>query len=164
MRLESLKKTDPQIYDLVRAEETSKADTVRLMPSENYASAAVMEALGTVFVNKYSEGYPGKRYYEGQRYADELENLAIERAKAVCHMEHANVQPSSCSPANLVVYYALLEPGDTIMGLSLPHGGHLTHGWEVSATARFWRSVQYTVEPESQRIEYDKLPALDLKE
>jgi glycine hydroxymethyltransferase len=164
MRLENLKKTDPEIYDLVRAEEKYQADTIRLIPSENYASAAVMEALGTVFVNKYSEGYPGRRYYEGQRYSDELENLVIERAKALFHMDHANVQPYSGSPANLAVYYALLEPGDTIMGLALPHGGHLTHGWEVSATSRFWRAVQYTVDPETHLIDYDKMRELALKE
>jgi glycine hydroxymethyltransferase len=123
-----------------------------------------MEALGTVFVNKYSEGYPGRRYYEGQRYSDELENLVIERAKALFHMDHANVQPYSGSPANLAVYYALLEPGDTIMGLALPHGGHLTHGWEVSATSRFWRAVQYTVDPETHLIDYDKMRELALKE
>jgi glycine hydroxymethyltransferase len=164
MRLEQLKQIDPEVYDLVRAEERYQADTVRLIPSENYASAAVMEALGTVLVNKYSEGYPGKRYYEGQRYADELENLVIERAKALFHMDHANVQPYSGSPANFAVYCALLQDGETIMGLSLPHGGHLTHGWQVSATSRFWRSVQYVVEPDTQRIDYDRLRGLALKE
>jgi glycine hydroxymethyltransferase len=164
MRLENLKKTDPQIYDLVRSEEKYEADTIRLIPSENYASAAVMEALGTVFVNKYSEGYPGRRYYEGQRYADELENLVIDRAKALFHMDHANVQPYSGSPANLAVYYALLQPGETIMGLSLPHGGHLTHGWEVSATSRFWRSVQYIVDPVTHLIDYDKMRDLARQE
>jgi glycine hydroxymethyltransferase len=162
--LEHLQRTDPEVYRLVRAEERYQAETIRLIPSENYASAAVMEALGTVLVNKYSEGYPGRRYYEGQRYADELENLVIERAKALFHMDHANVQPYSGSPANLAVYYALLEPGDTIMGLALPHGGHLTHGWEVSATARFWRSVQYRVDPETHLIDYDYLRDLARKE
>ncbi len=164
MPLEHLQRTDPEIYRLVRAEEQYQADTIRLIPSENYASAAVMEALGTVFVNKYSEGYPGRRYYEGQRYSDALESLVIERAKALFHMDHANVQPYSGSPANLAVYYALLEPGDTIMGLALPHGGHLTHGWEVSATSRFWRSVQYTVDPQTHLIDYDKLRELALRE
>lgn len=164
MTLEHLRRTDPEIYRLIRAEEQYQAETIRLIPSENYASAAVMEALGTVLVNKYSEGYPGRRYYEGQRYADELENLVIERAKALFHMEHANVQPYSGSPANLAVYYALLEPGDTIMGLALPHGGHLTHGWEVSATARFWRSVQYRVDPETHLIDYDYLRDVARKE
>jgi len=160
MSLEHLKQTDREIYDLVRAEERYQADTVRLIPSENYASAAVMEALGTVFVNKYSEGYPGKRYYEGQRYADELESLVIERAKALFHMDHANVQPYSGSPANLAVYCALLENGDAIMGLSLPHGGHLTHGWDVSVTSRFWRPIRYEVDPVTHLIDYDKMGAL----
>ena len=164
MSLEHLEKTDPQIYGLIRAEERYQAETIRLIPSENYASAAVMEALGTVLVNKYSEGYPGRRYYEGQRYVDELENLVIERAKTLFHMDHANVQPYSGSPANLAVYYALLEPGDLIMGLALPHGGHLTHGWEVSATSRFWRSVQYTVDPVTHLIDYDHLRDLAKKE
>jgi glycine hydroxymethyltransferase len=164
MSLEHLRDTDPEIYDLVRAEERYQADTIRLIPSENYASAAVMEALGTVFVNKYSEGYAGRRYYEGQRYADELESLVIERAKALFHMDHANVQVYSGSPANLAVYYALLEPGETIMGLALPHGGHLTHGWEVSATSRFWRSVQYTVDEKTHLIDYDKMRDLARKE
>jgi glycine hydroxymethyltransferase len=164
MTLEHLQQTDPEVYELVRAEERYQADTIRLIPSENYASAAVMEALGTVLVNKYSEGYPGRRYYEGQRYADELENLVIDRAKALFHMDHANVQPYSGSPANFAVYYALLQPGDLIMGLSLPHGGHLTHGWEVSATSRFWRSVQYTVDPETHLIDYDKLRDLAKQE
>jgi glycine hydroxymethyltransferase len=160
MHLEHVRRADPEMYSLIRAEERYQADTIRLIPSENYASAAVMEALGTVLVNKYSEGYPGRRYYEGQRYADQVEELVIERAKALFHMDHANVQPYSGSPANLAVYYALLEPGDTIMGLALPHGGHLTHGWEVSATSRFWRSVQYTVDPVTHRIDYDMLRSL----
>jgi glycine hydroxymethyltransferase len=164
MSLEHLQVTDPDVYSLIRAEEQYQADTIRLIASENYASPAVMEALGTVLVNKYSEGYPGKRYYEGQRYADELENLVIDRAKALFHMDHANVQPYSGSPANLAVYYALLEPGDTIMGLALPHGGHLTHGWNVSATGRFWKSVQYTVDPTTHLIDYDALRALALQE
>src|SRR5438477_4037194 len=160
MSLEHLHQTDPEIYDLVRAEERYQADTIRLIPSENYASAAVMEALGTVFVNKYSEGYPGRRYYEGQRYADPLESLVIERAKALFHMDHANVQPYSGSPANLAVYCALLQNGETIMGLSLPHGGHLTHGWDVSVTSRFWRSVRYTVDPVTHLIDYDQMREL----
>jgi glycine hydroxymethyltransferase len=164
MSLEHLKETDPEIYDLVRAEERYQADTIRLIPSENYASAAVMEALGTVLVNKYSEGYPGRRYYEGQRYSDEIESLVIERAKALFHMDHANVQVYSGSPANLAVYYALLQPGETIMGLALPHGGHLTHGWEVSATSKFWRSVQYTVDEKTHLIDYDRMRELAKKE
>ena len=153
----ALEQTDPKIADLIRQEERYQLETLRLIPSENYASAAVIEAMGSVLANKYSEGYPGKRYYEGQRYVDQLETLVQERAKALFHMDHANVQPYSGSPANMAVYYALLEPGDTIMGLALPHGGHLTHGWNVSFSARFYRSLQYSVDPETCLIDYDQL-------
>ena len=131
-----VERTDPEIFELIKQEERYQVETVRLIPSENYASRAVMEATGSVLANKYSEGYPGKRYYEGQRNIDQLETLVQERAKALFGVEHANVQPYSGSPANLAVYFALLQPGDTIMGLALPHGGHLTHGWNVSATGR----------------------------
>jgi glycine hydroxymethyltransferase len=155
--MSALDRTDPEIAELIRLEERYQVDTVRLIPSENYTSAAVLEAVGSVLTNKYSEGYPGKRYYEGQRYIDQLETLVQERAKALFGMEHANVQPYSGSPANMAVYYALLEPGDGIMGLTLPHGGHLTHGWSVSFSARFYRSVQYEVDPETHLIDYDRL-------
>ncbi len=160
----ALKQTDPEIADLIHQEERYQLETVRLIPSENYASAAVMEAMGSVLTNKYSEGYPGKRYYEGQRHIDRLETLVQERAKALFHMEHANVQPYSGSPANMAVYYALLEPGDTIMGLALPHGGHLTHGWSVSFSARFYRSAQYVVDPKTHLIDYDQLRDLARRE
>lgn len=153
----ALEQTDPEIAELIRMEERYQVDTLRLIPSENYTSAAVLEAVGSVLTNKYSEGYPGKRYYEGQRYIDRLETLVQERAKALFGMEHANVQPYSGSPANMAVYYALLEPGDAIMGLTLPHGGHLTHGWSVSFSARFYRSVPYGVDPTTHLIDYDKL-------
>ena len=159
-----LQATDPEICSLIRAEEQYEFETVRLIPSENYASAAVMEAVGSVLMNKYSEGYAGKRYYEGQRYVDQVEELAIERAKGLFGVEHANVQPYSGSPANMAVYYALLEPGDTIMGLSLPHGGHLSHGWDVSFSSRFYRAVRYTVDRETQRIDYDAVRELAKKE
>ncbi|HEU4760299.1 MAG TPA: serine hydroxymethyltransferase [Dehalococcoidia bacterium] len=152
-----LDRTDPEIAEIIRGEERYESETLRLIPSENYASAAVLEALGSVLTNKYSEGYPGKRYYEGQRYIDRLETLVQERAKALFGVEHANVQPYSGSPANMAVYYALLEPGDIIMGLALPHGGHLTHGWNVSFSARFYRSVQYSVDPKTHLIDYDAL-------
>jgi len=148
---------DPEIADLIREEERYEFETVRLIPSENYASAAVLEAMGSVLTNKYSEGYPGRRYYEGQRNIDRLETLVQERAKALFHMEHANVQPYSGSPANMAVYYALLEPGDKIMGLALPHGGPLTHGWNVSFSARFYTPVQYSVDPKTHLIDYDLL-------
>src|SRR5581483_8408294 len=127
-------------------------------------SRAVLEATGSILTNKYSEGYPGKRYYEGQRYIDRIETIVAERARALFGAEHANVQPYSGSPANLAVYFALLKPGDTLMGLALPHGGHLTHGWNVSATGTFWRPVHYVVDRETQRIDYDAVRDLAKKE
>ena len=160
----ALRDSDPEIFDLIEAEERFQIDTVRLIPSENYVSRAVLEASGSVLTNKYSEGYPGKRYYEGQRYIDELESLVQERAKQLFGAEHANVQPYSGSPANMAVYYALLEPGETIMGMSLPHGGHLTHGWQVSFSARFYRSVQYEVDQKTHLIDYDRVRELARKE
>jgi glycine hydroxymethyltransferase len=155
-----LQQTDPEVHRLIEAEERYEFETVRLIPSENYASAAVIQALGSVLTNKYSEGYAGKRYYEGQRYVDALEELAISRAQSLFGVDHANVQPYSGSPANMAAYYALLEPGDTIMGLSLPHGGHLTHGWDVNFSARFYHSVQYVVDRQTQLIDYDAVRAL----
>ena len=157
-------RVDPEIFNLIKQEEQYQLETIRLIPSENYTSRAVMEATGSVLANKYSEGYPERRYYEGQRYVDQLESLVQNRAKALFGMEHANVQPYSGSPANLAVYFALLQPGDTIMGLALPHGGHLTHGWGVSITGRFWRAVQYTVDERTHLIDYDAVRALALKE
>ena len=162
--MDALKQTDPEIYDLIRAEERYEIDSVRLIPSENYVSRAVLEATGSILTNKYSEGYSGRRYYEGQRYIDQVENIVVARARALFGAEHANVQPYSGSPANLAVYLALLKPGDTLMGLALPHGGHLTHGWAVSATGIFWRAVHYQVDRESQRIDYDAVRDLAKKE
>jgi glycine hydroxymethyltransferase len=162
--MDALKQTDPEIYDLIHAEERYEIDSVRLIPSENYVSRAVLEATGSILTNKYSEGYSGRRYYEGQRYIDQIETLVAERARTLFGAEHANVQPYSGSPANLAVYLALLKPGDTLMGLALPHGGHLTHGWPVSATGIFWRAVHYQVDRESQRIDYDAVRDLAKKE
>ncbi|MGH7864137.1 MAG: serine hydroxymethyltransferase, partial [Candidatus Binataceae bacterium] len=162
--MDELRRTDPQIYELIRREEQYELDSIRLIPSENYASRAVREATGSVLTNKYSEGYSGRRYYEGQRYVDELETLVIERAKKLFGVEHANVQPYSGSPANLAVYFGLLKPGETLMGLALPHGGHLTHGWNVSITGTFWRAVQYTVDRESELIDLDAVRDLARKE
>jgi glycine hydroxymethyltransferase len=159
-----LQRTDPEIYSLIREEERYQFESVRLIPSENYASAAVMQATGSVLTNKYSEGYPGKRYYEGQRNIDRLEELVMERARTLFHADHANVQPLSGSPANMAVYYALLEPGETIMGLGLPHGGHLSHGWGVSFSARFYRSVQYVVDPKTHLIDYDAVREMARRE
>src|ERR1700693_3418893 len=162
--MRELERVDPEIYQLIKDEEQYEIDSIRLIPSENYVSKAVLEATGSVLTNKYSEGYPGKRYYEGQRYIDQIETLAIERAKALFGVEHANVQPYSGSPANLAVYCGLLKPGETIMGMLLPHGGHLTHGWDVSVTSKFWRSVSYPVDRETHRIDYDVVRDLARKE
>lgn len=162
--MEHLKTTDPEIFDLVKQEETRQRDKIRLIPSENYTSAAVIEATGTVLTNKYSEGYAGKRYYEGQEFVDSIETIAIERAKKLFGADHVNVQPYSGSPANMAVYFAFCQPGDTVMGMSLPHGGHLTHGWKVSITGKYYRSVQYTVERETALIDYDKVRETALAE
>ncbi|MEU1124816.1 serine hydroxymethyltransferase [Streptomyces sp. NPDC005899] len=153
----ALTAADPELAALVGAEERLQADTLRLIASENYVSAAVLEASGTVLQNKYSEGYPGKRYYEGQQVIDQVEALAVERAKALFRMEHANVQPYSGSPANLAVYLAFLEPGDTVLGMSLPMGGHLTHGWGVSATGTWFRGVGYGVRRDTGRVDLDEV-------
>lgn len=160
----SLVQADPEIAKLVADEERREFEKIRLIPSENYVSRAVLEATGSVFTNKYSEGYAGKRYYEGQQLVDPLELLAISRAKALFGADHANVQPYSGSPANLAVYFALLKPGDTVMGMALPHGGHLTHGWNVSITGAYFRSVQYGVDPATGRIDYDQVREIALKE
>ena len=162
--LAEVERTDPEIFSLIKDEERYQVDSIRLIPSENYTSRAVMEATGSVLANKYSEGYPEKRYYEGQRYVDRIETIVQERAKALFGVEHANVQPYSGSPANLAVYFALLEPGDKIMGLALPHGGHLTHGWPVSATGRFWSAVQYEVDPATHLIDFDAVRELAKRE
>ena len=159
-----LRHADPEVADLVAAESERQRDSVRLIASENYVSAAVLEATGTMLTNKYSEGYSGKRYYEGQQVIDQVETLAIERAKALFGVEHANVQPYSGSPANLAVYLAFLAPGETVMGMALPAGGHLTHGWSVSATGKWFRSVQYGVRKETGRVDMDDVRELALAE
>jgi glycine hydroxymethyltransferase len=162
--VDDLKRTDPEIFRLIKDEERYQIESVRLIPSENYVSQAVLDATGSVLTNKYSEGYAHKRYYQGQRYIDEIETLAIDRAKALFGAEHVNVQPYSGSPANLAVYFALLQAGETLMGLALPHGGHLTHGWNVSITGSFWRPVYYTVDRETQRLDFDAIRDLARKE
>jgi len=164
MRDPRLFESDPEVAALVRQEERRQSRQVRLIASENYVSRAVLEATGSVFTNKYSEGYPGRRYYEGQEFVDPLENLAIERARALFGADHANVQPYSGSPANLAVYLATLRPGETVMGMALPSGGHLTHGWKVSITGSFFRSVQYEVNPETGWLDMDAVRALALAE
>ncbi|MEK6607795.1 MAG: serine hydroxymethyltransferase [Myxococcota bacterium] len=161
---EPLEKIDAEIHHLIKEEEARELDTVRLIPSENYASRAVLEASGSVLTNKYSEGYPEKRYYEGQQVIDRVELLAIARARALFGAEHANVQPYSGSPANLAVYFAFAKPGDTVMGMALPHGGHLTHGWNVSITGTYFRSVQYHVRRDTGRIDLDEVRDLARRE
>jgi glycine hydroxymethyltransferase len=164
LHLGAIQKTDPELYQLILAEESRQADNIRLIPSENYASKAVMQATGTVLTNKYSEGYAGKRYYEGQQYIDQIEQIAVERAKALFGMAHANVQPYSGSPANMAVYLALLNPGDKVMGMALPSGGHLTHGAKVSFSGKIYTSVPYTVSPETHLLDYGEIRRIALEE
>jgi glycine hydroxymethyltransferase len=147
--------SDPELADLLQKEDERQANSLCLIPSENYCSAAVLEANGSVLVNKYSEGYPGRRYYEGNEVIDEVERLAVSRAKELFGVEHANVQPYSGSPANLAIYLAFLQPGDTVMGLSLPSGGHLTHGWNVSATGIWFEAVHYGVDRDTGQVDMD---------
>lgn len=155
--------TDPQISALIAQETQRQEDVLEMIPSENYVSGAVREALGSALTNKYSEGYPHKRYYQGNRFIDEIENIAIDRAKKLFGVPHANVQPYSGSPANAAVYFALLHPGDTIMGLKLTGGGHLTHGHpNVTFSGKFFRSVQYDVE-EDGTISMEKAMHLAMK-
>src|SRR6185436_5713589 len=159
-----VEQTDPEIAELINSEARRQFEKARLIPSENYVSEAVLEASGTVLTNKYSEGYPGRRYYEGQQFIDPTERLAAERAQALFGVDHANVQPYSGSPANLAVYMAFLQPGDTVMGMALPMGGHLTHGWAVSATGKWFRSVQYEVTREAGVVDMDQVRDLALAE
>ncbi|MFI5942270.1 serine hydroxymethyltransferase [Streptomyces uncialis] len=160
----ALRAADPDLAALVAAEEQLQADTLRLIPSENYVSTAVLEASGTVLQNKYSEGYPGRRYYEGQQIIDQVERLAVTRARSLFGVDHANVQPYSGSPANLAVYFAFAQPGDPVMGMALPMGGHLTHGWGVSATGSWFRGIQYGVHRDTGLIDLDQVRDLALKE
>jgi glycine hydroxymethyltransferase len=155
---EAIRKTDPAVYELAVRESKKQVEQIRLIPSENYASAAVLQALSTPFANKYSEGYPGenKRYYEGQEFVDQVETLAIERAKALFGAEHANVQPYSGSPANLAVYFALLNPGDRVMGLDLPSGGHLTHGAKINFSSVYYESHPYRGNADGW-LDYDQI-------
>jgi glycine hydroxymethyltransferase len=156
--------TDPEIAELINEEARRQFEKIRLIPSENYVSLAVLEAAGTVLTNKYSEGYPGRRYYEGQQFIDQIETLAKQRAQALFGVDHANVQPYSGSPANLAVYLAFLQPGDTVMGMALPMGGHLTHGWPVSATGKWFHSVQYGVRADTGRVDLDEVCDLARRE
>ncbi|WP_437764972.1 serine hydroxymethyltransferase [Sorangium sp. So ce281] len=155
--LRALNEVDPEIAELIRLEERREADTLRLIASENYVSRAVLEATGSVLTNKYSEGYPHKRYYEGQQQVDVVEELARTRVAKLFGADHVNVQPYSGSPANLAVYLAFAQANDTIMGLGLPAGGHLTHGWSVSITGKYFKSVPYGVRESDHRIDLDQV-------
>ncbi len=161
--MKHLKITDPQIHELIKSEEKRQKEVLEMIPSENYTSQAVLEALGNVLNNKYSEGYAKKRYYQGNAYIDSVELLAEERAKELFHVPHVNVQPYSGSPANLAVYLALMNPGDKVMGFSLAFGGHLTHGAEVSITGKYFKSVQYELGDDGL-LDYDAIEKLAEKE
>src|SRR4030043_191292 len=159
----NLKKIDSQIAELIEKEIERQKTSLEMIPSENHTSAAVREALGSLLTDKYAEGYPGKRYYAGLEYYDQIENLCRERAKKLFGVSHVNVQPYSGSPANQAVYFALLNPGDTVMGMSLPHGGHLTHGWKVNFSAKYYNSVQYGVDEKTNLIDYNQVAELARK-
>lgn len=158
-----LKAVDRDIFDAIEMEKQRQQSNLEMIASENHTSVAVMEAMGSVMTNKYAEGYPAHRYYGGCQCVDIAESLAIERAKKLFGAEHANVQPHSGAQANMAVYFALLEPGDTVMGMDLSNGGHLTHGSPVNASGRLYHFVSYGVNSETQRIDYDEVRALALK-
>ncbi len=162
MQLKNLRKADPAVWKTIVGEEKRQEEGFEMIASENYVSVPVLEALGTVFTNKYSEGYPGRRYYAGQEFTDVAETLAIERAKKLFGAEHVNVQPHAGAPANLAAYAAILKPGDVILGMNLSHGGHLTHGHPLTLPAKIYRFVGYKTEADGS-IDYKKLEALAKK-
>ena len=159
-RLASLSKADPTVADLIRREVARQEHGLELIASENFVSVAVLEAMGTALTNKYAEGLPRKRYYGGCEIVDEVEQLAIDRAKALFGAEHANVQPHSGAQANMAAYLAVAKPGETLLGLALPHGGHLTHGASVNFSGQLFRAVQYGVREDTGRIDYDDVRAI----
>ncbi len=161
--MEHLKKTDPETARAIAAELDRQKRNIELIASENFVSRAVLEALGTVLTNKYAEGYPGRRYYGGCEYVDQVEDLARERAKKLFGAEHANVQPHSGAQANMAVYHSVLEPGDTVLGMNLSHGGHLTHGSPVNFSGSLYRFVAYGVDEKTHRIDYDEVRRLALE-
>ncbi|MFH2101023.1 MAG: serine hydroxymethyltransferase [Candidatus Micrarchaeota archaeon] len=153
----SLKETDSVVYELIQKELEYQKSTLRLIASENYSSQAVMEATGSILTNKYAEGYPGKRYYAGNKYVDEIENLAKDRAKELFKVGHANMQPHSGSSANVAAFFAFLNPGDKFMGLELAHGGHLTHGSQVNFSGKWFSACSYGVDKETEALDYDAI-------
>lgn len=162
--LSSIKKQDPQLYKIIKAEEKRQKEGLELIASENYVSQAVMEAMGTVLTNKYSEGYPGKRYYGGNEIIDQAESVAIERAKKLFDAEHVNVQPLSGGPANLCVYMALLKPGDKVLGLSLDQGGHLSHGHPLNFSGLLYKMIPYYVDKKTEQVDMDEVEKIAMKE
>lgn len=161
--MENIKRLDPEIYTAIRDELCRQQETLELIPSENTVSLAILEAAGTVLTNKYAEGYPGKRYYGGCEFVDQVETLAIDRAKQLYSAEHANVQPHSGSQANMGVYFSSLKPMDTILGMNLSHGGHLTHGSPVNFSGQLYKVIPYGVRQDNCRIDYDEVRELALK-
>lgn len=158
--LNKIKDVDLEVFDAIKAEEARQKQHIELIASENFTSEAVRQAMSSVLTNKYAEGYPGKRYYCGCENIDKIESLAIERAKKLFHAEHANVQPHSGANANFAVYTALLKPGDTILGMSLPAGGHLTHGTKVNASGKYFNAISYGLNPQTELIDYDEVERL----
>jgi len=164
MNYPTIKKEDPEIFDIIKREEARQKEGIELIASENYVSRAVLEAMGSVLTNKYSEGYPGKRYYGGNEIIDQAENLAIERAKELFGAEHVNVQPLSGSPANLAVYMALLDPGDKVLGFSLDQGGHLSHGHPLNFSGKLYSIIPYFVKKETEIIDMDEVEEIAMRE
>lgn len=164
MDYSAIQKHDPQVYEIIKREEARQKEGIELIASENYVSPAVLEAMGSVLTNKYSEGYPGKRYYGGNEVIDQAENLAVERAKALFGAEHVNVQPLSGSPANLAVYMALLNPGDKVLGFSLDQGGHLSHGHPLNFSGKLYTVIPYFVDRETELIDMDEVEAIAVRE
>ena len=157
MELEKIRQADPEVAGAIELELNRQRTHIELIASENFVSPAVMAAMGTCLTNKYAEGYPGKRYYGGCECVDIVENLARDRACQLFGAEHANVQPHSGAQANMAVYFAMLQPGDTVMGMNLSHGGHLTHGSPVNMSGKYFKFVPYGVDPETERINYDEV-------
>lgn len=158
--MNNLKISDPKIFDLINLEKERQKNSIDLIASENYVNNPILEATGSILTNKYAEGYPGKRYYGGCKFVDEVELIAIERCKKLFNVEHANVQPHSGSQANMAVYFSLLKPGDTIMGMSLSQGGHLTHGHNVSFSGKIYKSVSYSLDKDTEQLDYAKIEEL----
>ncbi|MFC1483269.1 serine hydroxymethyltransferase, partial [Candidatus Margulisiibacteriota bacterium] len=162
--MSQLKAIDPEIYEACWKELKRQNEKIELIASENFTSLAVMETQGSVLTNKYAEGYPGKRYYGGCEYVDIAESLALERAKKLFNAEYVNVQPHSGAQANTAVYFAMIEPGDKVLGMNLSHGGHLTHGSPVNISGKYYNFIPYGVSKENEQIDYDDLQKLAEKE